>query len=172
MKITAQEEYGVRCLLRFARAGVGRSLTIPEIAAAEGLSIPYVGKLLAVLRQGGLIDSVRGRSGGYRLTAAPAEIGLGSVLLVLGEPLFDDPGYCERHPGTEESTCVHRGACNLRILWGALEQWLRAALDRISLADLLRDEGRIPELLRAHLAEVSSAEPPLLRLNTQRTSEV
>ncbi|MBV9121820.1 MAG: Rrf2 family transcriptional regulator, partial [Planctomycetes bacterium] len=59
MKISSQEEYGLRCLLRLARAE-GASLTIPEIAAAEGLSVPYVGKLLAVLRQAGLIDSVRG----------------------------------------------------------------------------------------------------------------
>lgn len=67
MKITAQEEYGLRCLLRFARTGTEAVLTISEIAAAEGLSVPYVAKLLAILRQGGLIESVRGRSGGYRL---------------------------------------------------------------------------------------------------------
>src|SRR5262249_58819187 len=80
MKITAQEEYGLRCLLRLARAD-GHSLTIPEIAAVEGLSSPYVAKILAVLRQAGLIESVRGRAGGYRLAKSPAEIGLGSVLM-------------------------------------------------------------------------------------------
>jgi DNA-binding IscR family transcriptional regulator len=53
MKITSQEEYGLRCLMRLARAEDGRSLTIPEIAADEGLSFPYVAKLLAVLRQAG-----------------------------------------------------------------------------------------------------------------------
>jgi len=164
MKITAQEEYGLRCLLRFARKGTGESLTIPEVAAAEGLSIPYVAKLLAILRQGGLIESVRGRSGGYRLRTAPEETGLGSVLLVLGEPLFDDPGYCERHAGTEENaSCVHRGGCTLRALWGALEAWMRQALDRITLADLLQDEGRIPALLRSHLGDVLE-EAPLIRL--------
>src|SRR5579871_191905 len=99
MKITSQEEYGLRCLLRLARAEEGHSLTIPEIAAAEGLSGPYVAKILAVLRQGGLIDSARGRAGGYRLAQPPADITLGRVLSVLGEPLFDDPGYCERHRG-------------------------------------------------------------------------
>ena len=52
MKITYQEEYGLRCLLRLASAGEGHSLTIPEIATAERLSAPYVAKLLAVLRRG------------------------------------------------------------------------------------------------------------------------
>ena len=56
MKITSQEEYGLRCLLRLAQEPYGRSLTIPEIAASEGLSAPYVAKLLGVLRQAGLID--------------------------------------------------------------------------------------------------------------------
>src|SRR6516165_978686 len=121
MKISAQEEYGLRCLLHLARSG-HRSLTIPEIAAAEGLSAPYVAKLLAVMRQAGLIESARGRAGGYHLAEAPGQIGLGSVLLVLGEPLFDDPGYCQRHAGTEANgNCVHQSGCSLRALWHTLE---------------------------------------------------
>ena len=55
MKITSQEEYGLRCLMRLARAE-GQSATLPEIAAAEGLSVPYVAKFMTVLRQAGLID--------------------------------------------------------------------------------------------------------------------
>src|SRR6516165_9417051 len=118
MKITSQEEYGLRCLLHLARAEDGHSLTIPEIAAAERLSAPYVAKLLSVLRQAGLIESVRGRAGGYRLAGTPAEVRLGSVLRVLGEPLFDEPSYCIKHAGTEtEGNCVHHGACSLRALW-------------------------------------------------------
>src|SRR4051794_351979 len=89
MRISAQEEYGLRCLLRLAKAESG-SLTLPEIAAAEGLSVPHVAKLMSVLRQANMVDSVRGRSGGYRLARPAEEIGLGRLLLVLGEPLFDE----------------------------------------------------------------------------------
>jgi Rrf2 family protein len=154
MKITAQEEYGLRCLLRLAQEPAGSALTIPEIAAAEGLSSPYVAKLLAVMRQGGLLDSVRGRSGGYRLACSPADITLGAVMLVLGERLFDEPGFCQKHPGSEsDGHCVHLGDCTLRAVWHTLEHWMRRALDRISLADLLQSEGRITELLRSRLAE-------------------
>ena len=49
MKLTAQEEYGLRCLLRVAEAGEGESLTIPEIGRAEALSIAYVAKLMRIL---------------------------------------------------------------------------------------------------------------------------
>ncbi|TMQ31854.1 MAG: Rrf2 family transcriptional regulator [Planctomycetota bacterium] len=154
MKISSQEEYGLRCLLRLAGAEEGHSLTIPEIAASEGLSSPYVAKLLAVLRHSGLIESVRGRAGGYRLARPPADITLGTVMMALGEPLYDDPGYCQRHAGTEtEGNCVHHGGCTLRALWVTLEQWMRHTLDQITLADLLQTENNITDLLRSRLAE-------------------
>jgi Rrf2 family protein len=167
MKISSQEEYGLRCLLRLARAE-GESLTIPEIAAAEGLSVPYVGKLLAVLRQAGLIESVRGRAGGYRFARAAESIGLGSVLMVLGEPLFEDPSYCIRHAGTEtDGQCVHLNGCTLRALWHTLEQLIRHTLDQITLADLLQNEHRIIELVRARLAGASLETPTnLISLTT------
>ena len=163
MKISSQEEYGLRCLLRLARGDEQSSLTIPEIAHAEGLSAPYVAKLLAVLRQAGLIESQRGRAGGYHLTRKPSAIGLGEVLLSLGEPLFDDPGYCQRHAGAvTDGNCVHQGDCTLRALWQTLEQWVRKSLDRITLADLLQNEGRVVELVRSRLAE--AAMPPPINL--------
>jgi Rrf2 family protein len=164
MKITAQEEYGLRCLLRLAREGQ-QPLTIPEIAAAEKLSVPYVGKLLSVLRQAGLIESVRGRSGGYHLARKPEEIRLGAVLLALGEPLFDEPDYCNRHASPEEGgACVHHGACSLRALWLTLEQWMRGLLERVTLADLLDSEGHLVERLKLCMADVP--EPPLLTLGS------
>ena len=154
------------------------NLTAPEIAADEGLSVPYAAKLLAVLRQNGLIESVRGRSGGYRLAAAPAEISLGAVMAALGEPLFDEPTFCNRHTGTETSDgrCVHIGGCTLRALWHTLEEWMRRALDRITLADLLQGEGRLTELLRARLAEAvlrpEESPLPLISLTTAPNNEV
>ncbi len=159
MKITAQEEYGLRCLLRLARAADG-SLTLPEIAEAEGLSVSHVAKLMAVLRQAGLLESVRGRAGGYRLAKPPGAIRLGALLLILGEPLFDEADYCQRHAGpSRDGVCVHLEACTLKSVWRTLEQWMRRTLDRITLADLLRHEGRITELLRERLAAALDEEP-------------
>jgi Rrf2 family protein len=168
MKITAQEEYGLRCLLKVAQAPEGNSLTLHEVAQAEGLSVPYAAKLLSVLRQAGFLDSVRGRAGGYRLAVPPERIGLGSLLLALGEPLFDEPGYCERHAGTAEGVngCVHNSDCSLRSLWQTLEQWVRHSLDQVTLADLLQRKVSIAELLRTRLASTRFEEAPVLvRLN-------
>src|SRR5262245_43355391 len=165
MKITAQEEYGLRCLMRLARADEGHSVSIHDVAAAEGLSSAYVAKLLAVLRQAGLLESVHGRAGGYRLADHPANIKLGSVLMALGEPLFDEPTYCQKHAGTEtDGCCVHLAGCNLRVLWQTLEQWMRRTLDRITLADLLQSEEQIFDLLRTRLAE--AVQEPASRLTS------
>ena len=165
MKITAQEEYGLRCLLRLARAEDDRPLTIPEIAAAERLTAPNVAKLLSVLRRAGLIDSIRGQAGGYRLARPPADLGIGAVLLALGEPLYDGE-YCDRHAGLDaEGPCVHHDGCTLRALWGTLEGWLRRTLNQITLADLLQREGGIADLLRDRLlAAVFEPEETLITL--------
>jgi Rrf2 family protein len=168
MKITAQEEYGLRCLLRLARAGAGQALTIPEIAESEKLSSPYVAKLLAVLRQAGLITSVRGRTGGYLLARPVGEVRLGDVMRALGEPLFEDPSYCERHASPEtDGACVHSHGCTLRVVWQTLEQWMRRFLDRVTLADLLQSQEQITERLHAHLqAETVELSGGLLLLGT------
>lgn len=158
MKISAQEEYGMRCLLRLGRAHGGHSLTIPEIAAAENLSQPYVGKLLGVLREGGFVESVRGRAGGYHLMRSPSEIYLGEVLRQLGEPLFEEPGYCERHAGPEfAGPCVHQGNCTLAGLWQVLDQWLRHILDQVTLEQLLRNEIPVISELREQLGHEARA---------------
>ena len=71
----------------------------------------------------------------------------------LGEPLFEEGSYCEKHASPETgAACVHTSGCALRALWQTLEQWMRGTLNQITLADLMTHEGRIIELLRARLA--------------------
>src|SRR2546422_10096714 len=101
MKLSEQEEYGLRCLLRVAIAERSESVTIPAIAEAEGLSIPYVGKLMSVLRQGQFVDSVRGQTGGYVVSPPPAKNGSAEGLGFLGRRPFY-PGVCG------EFLCVRR----------------------------------------------------------------
>jgi DNA-binding IscR family transcriptional regulator len=99
-------------------------------------------------------------------------------MTALGEPLFDEPSFCSKHPGTEttDGRCVHIGGCTLRALWHTLEDWMRKALDRITLADLLQGEGQLTELLRARLAEAvlerTSALLPVISLTTAPGNDV
>lgn len=135
MKFSAQEEYGLRCLLAIAAKGEGASLTIPQISRAEGLSAPHVAKLLAVLRKGGLINSARGHAGGYTLSRPASEIPVLGVLGVLGGKLFEDD-FCERHAGTQ-AICSHSVDCGIKTLWSTVQQAVDGVLAKITLADLL-----------------------------------
>ncbi len=96
MKFSAQEEYGLRCLLQIAKAGDGASLAIPEISRLEGLSQANVAKLMRLLRKGSYVIASRGQSGGYTLGRCPSEIAVGEVLASLGGRLYD-AGFCDRH---------------------------------------------------------------------------
>ena len=87
MKLSAQEEYGLRCLLQVARRFPGGSATIPEIAEAEGLSPHNAARYLATLRRSGLVDSERGQRGGYSLARPPSLITVAEAVASLGRPL-------------------------------------------------------------------------------------
>lgn len=133
MKFSAQEEYGLRCLI--AIAAKGGSLTIPEISRGEGLSEPHVAKLLAVLRKEGFINSTRGHAGGYTLARPASEINVGQVLEALGGKLFEED-FCERHGGST-GICTHAVSCGIKSLWSTVQDAIDNVLRDVTLADLL-----------------------------------
>ena len=155
MKLSAQEEYGLRCLLRIGAKGDRGSLAIPEISRAEGLSPEYVAKLMRILRQGGLVTSARGAAGGYTLSRSADEITVAEALYLLGGRLFE-PDFCERHAGAE-SLCTHSIDCSIRSLWRALQTAVDSVLTRTTLKDLLRSEPEMVSLM-TDLVNVSSSD--------------
>lgn len=134
MRTTAIEEYGLRCLLALARKGPGKQLTIPEIAEIEGLSAPYVTKLLSVLRRAGLVTAERGRTGGFTITRPLDQISLYEVLVALGGPLID-PRHCQRHSGQLDE-CVHIQNCSVHDVLGGLAGYIQEFLSDTTLQDL------------------------------------
>jgi len=140
MRITAQEEYGLRCLLQLATQPAGEPLTVREIARREGLSMAYVEKLLHLLSRAGLTRSVRGQSGGYCLSRAPEQISLGEIIRALGG-FASDTEICTQFTGNLEH-CVHEGNCGIRPLW-RVAFYIQNMLDRIPLSALLHDEHKV-----------------------------
>jgi Rrf2 family protein len=138
MKLTSQEEYGLRCLLRVGREGAGGSLTIPELARSEGISEPNVAKMMRILRRGGFVKSTRGQSGGYSLSRPAEEIVIGHVLAVLGGRLYE-PAFCEGHSGLER-LCTHMPDCSIRSVWRMVQRAVDQLLGKLTLKDLLRSE--------------------------------
>ena len=144
MRLSTQEEYGLRCLLAIVRLegdGTGEPVTIEKIAVAEGVGYEHAAKMLRLLRRAGILDSVRGANGGYLLARQPSEISLWDALVALDPPLVGQ-GFCEAYAGHLDA-CVHAGpGCNLRALWTHVGNVLEGGLKSMSLEDLR--SGRVP----------------------------
>jgi len=136
------EGYGLRCMVALARKGTAGQLSISEIAQLEGLSIPYTSKLLSSLRKIGLVESVRGRKGGFRIAREPDKVHLLDVIVGLGGPLID-PEHCRRFSGQLDE-CVHHDNCNVHYLFGGLARYIADFLNRTTLQDLVEDSGPHP----------------------------
>jgi Rrf2 family protein len=138
MKLSSQEEYGLRCLLRVGREGTDGSISISELSRSEGVSEPNVAKMMRVLREGGFVRSTRGQSGGYALSRPAEEINVGHVLATLGGRLYE-PSFCDSHSGMER-LCTHMPDCSIRSVWRMLQQAVDQVLGSITLKDLLVSE--------------------------------
>jgi Rrf2 family protein len=145
MKFSAQEEYGLRCLLQIARLGLDGSLTIPEIAKHEGMSPTHVAKLLMILRRDGFLISTRGQQGGYALARPANKTYVGDVLASLGGRLYDD-GFCGRHGSGDDEECRHHVDCSVRALWQSIQSAVDNIVATLTLQDLLDEKASAPNV--------------------------
>jgi Rrf2 family transcriptional regulator, iron-sulfur cluster assembly transcription factor len=145
MKISAHEEYGLRCLVQLAREEVsGGSLTLNQIAEREGLSAANAGKLMWILVKAGLVQSQRGANGGYTLARPASEIRLNEVIRVLDEDTVDR--FCQTHTGVLD-TCIHTSDCGIRPVIVGLHEIVQSALSEITLAQLIGTEATVDATL-------------------------
>ncbi|MGI8494070.1 MAG: RrF2 family transcriptional regulator [Pyrinomonadaceae bacterium] len=142
MKISAQEEYGLRCLLQLATLREGESLTLPQIAGREGISAANAGKLMWLLNKAGFVSATRGTKGGYSLSRSANEIRLNEVIKVLDEDEIN--AHCDSYKGVLP-TCVHKGDCGIRPVIVGLHEIVENALSQITLAQLVGTEAKVDE---------------------------
>jgi len=138
VKLTTQEEYGLRCLLQLARHGEAGSLSIADISRLEGITAPNVAKVMRALRRAGFVRSTRGQSGGYALARPADQIVVSKVIAALGGPLFD-AGFCDRHAGAGPN-CAHVGDCSIRPVLFQLQVAIDQVLGRLTLHQLICSE--------------------------------
>jgi len=141
MKLTTFSDYTLRVLMYLAIER-DRLATIPEIAAAYGISENHLMKVVHQLARSGVIESVRGKGGGIRLAREPAEIRLGAVVRnsegagPIVECLSDDPTCCKIAP-----------VCRLTAILVRAFESLYATLDEYTLADLVDDPRKLSVFL-------------------------
>jgi Rrf2 family protein len=140
MKISAQEEYGLRCLVQLATLKEGEALTLPQLAELEGISVANAGKLMWLLNKAGMVSATRGTKGGYHLARPASEIRLNEVLKVMEADEIDL--HCENYTGILDK-CVHKGDCGIRSVIVGLHEVVQHALSQITLAQLVGDESSV-----------------------------
>ena len=153
MKITAQEEYGLRILVRIAGCRDEEGMSIPQLSEAEGLSPHYVAKLTRLLRMEGFINSTPGYKGGYVLARPAKEIVINELLKALGGALFDKE-FCGLHSGTLK-LCTNSVDCSTRSLWQMIQFTVDKLLDKITLYDLVNTEKESGKVLKQLLEQHS-----------------
>lgn len=141
MKFSAQEEYGLRCLLALARLGEGASITIPQISQKEHLTVSHVAKLMAILRSAGLVKATRGQQGGYQMARKPEQIKVKEILEPLGGRLYDEDEFCDRFQGAD---CTRANGCELKPLWRAIQRAVDLVVDCTTLEDLMQNRVADP----------------------------
>lgn len=144
MKISATEEYGLRCIMHVARQfNSDTPVTAQEVATAEGISAPYAQKLLRQFARAELIESRRGVGGGYVLARHPHRITVLDIVRAL-DAEFETTEFCARHTG-EFETCAHACNCTIRPVWSFIEDFVSQTLSRLTLDVLVSGN---PTLIR------------------------
>ncbi len=139
MKLTTRGQYSVKAMLDLSLQPSYGPASVSAIAARQHLPISYLEKLLIELRRAGLVKSIRGAHGGYKLAKKPTQISLNDILVAVGESMVVDK------PDLGAQRSLQRTDPNLAadwvtlMVWSRLNEKLQAALASITLADLYYD---------------------------------
>lgn len=133
MRISTRGEYGLRAMLDLAQHYGAGPIALKQIAERQQLSEHYLEQLMGGLRKAGLVTSVRGAQGGYRLAAEPEAMIVGDILRVLEGSVEIRMNHERQLGGSPRYLPMYA----TRYLWRELNERVAVVLDSLSLADLL-----------------------------------
>ncbi|MCH8491602.1 MAG: Rrf2 family transcriptional regulator [Oceanicaulis sp.] len=133
MKLSTKGRYAVMAMADLARMGAEDPVTLSDIASRQEISLSYLEQLFAKLRRAGLVKSVRGPGGGYRLSRSAADTRVADIMLAVEEPV--DVTRCHH----AVRGCMDKGArCITHDLWDELGRHIHLFLAGVSLDDVIR----------------------------------
>jgi Rrf2 family protein len=134
--LSQKAKYALRALLFLAEAPPGEAVLISDIATRHHIPKKFLEQILLDLKNHGLVQSRRGRSGGYALLKSASEISFGQVLRIIDGPLAPLP-CLSRVAYRKCSDCTDENACALRRVFAISHQATVTVLDQTSLANAL-----------------------------------
>lgn len=134
MKLSTRARYGLKAMIDLA-VHDEEAVSIQSIASRQRIPDSYLEQLMGKLRRAGLVTSLRGVSGGYRLARDAGEISVGEILHVLegGIDAVECPGLKEE----PDAGCSFSGSCISKIVWKRINDGIHQAVDTFMLSDLI-----------------------------------
>lgn len=139
MRLSTKGRYGVRAMFDLAMHSGEGAISLKSVAHREHISEKYLEHLFANLKKAGLIHSVRGAQGGYRLARPAEEITLGDIIRVLEGPVA--PTECVIDDGGAEK-CDRSSECVMRSVWCRVRDQINGILDSITLAEIVEEQRK------------------------------
>lgn len=132
MLVSTKGRYALRVMLELAQSQPDTYMPLPLIAQRQGISEKYLESIIAILSRAGLVEGLRGKGGGYRLTRSSANYSVGEIIRLTEGSLA--PVTCLEGA---ENPCPRAGECTTLPMWQKLDDLINTYLDSVSLSDLL-----------------------------------
>jgi Rrf2 family iron-sulfur cluster assembly transcriptional regulator len=155
MRLTTKGRFAVTAMIDVAMHGTKGPVTLAGVSERQKISLSYLEQLFGKLRRHGLVDSVRGPGGGYRLARSSETVSVADVILAVDEPI--DATQC----GGREN-CLDDKRCMTHELWTALNAHIFTFLRSVTLAELVRQQQQKAEVvvLQDHRPATPGVRPP------------
>ena len=132
MELNTRGRYAVMAMADLAREGGEAAVPLSQISDRQRITVAYLEQLFQQLRRAGLVESARGRTGGYRLGRPARDITIAEVMAAVEEGV-----RMTRCMGPADEACLAGERCLTHNLWEALGQEISSFLSRISLDDVV-----------------------------------
>lgn len=140
MKLSTKGRYGLRALIDLAQYSENEAVSISSIAQRQNISESYLEQLVAKLRKAGLVTSIRGAQGGYRLARPASTISVGDVLRALEGNL-----RAVECSAQTEAGCEGADVCVTKYVWQRINESIAKTVDEMMLDQLVEESRKAQE---------------------------
>jgi Rrf2 family protein len=144
MKVSTKGRYGLRAMIDIAVHANGSHVPLIQVAERQDISENYLEQVIALLRKGGFVRSVKGAHGGYRLTRSPSEIGVGDLLRSLEGSISVVETVGDSDSGFDETRRMDVVQRAIRTqVWERIDRGVNEVVDAITLEDLVSEYRKL-----------------------------
>jgi Rrf2 family protein len=137
MMVSTKGRYALTVMVDLAKLSDGGFVSLADIAERENLSMKYLESIISILNKGGMLKSLRGKNGGYKLAREPKDYNISEILLLTEGTLA--PVNCIMQ---EDIQCEKAATCSTLPLWAGLDNVIDKYLSTITLEDIITGNRR------------------------------